>query len=209
MFYNNQGRDTMAIKLTDNEFIRSIKGTGVAARRQAEKDNAQEIVDKYGYFGGNRFLGFNSNGTEVWIKYKATDKSLDIYTTHDMYSVLHENGGKPAYGRIKLWINESPPKAIDERDVLEKPKEEFTHDALRSKRRSGLITEGTLLHLQTIIDENDKYEKPYRDVFRTIAWMVYTSTHETHNIPDTSWLEVAKIMGYESPAGYYFVGRMR
>lgn len=45
----------MAIKLHDNEFIRSIKGTGVAARRQSEKDNAQEIVDKYGYFGGKRF----------------------------------------------------------------------------------------------------------------------------------------------------------
>ena len=177
----------------------------VVEKRKALTSSAEELLDKYGYFGGKRFLGINSNGTPVWISYKATDKTIEVKLTHDLFSVMPENGGEYAAERVKLWINDST-------SDLKLPTYKDIADISKTNKKTGRVNKMTLLHLEKIINECEKYtragKKPPRDVYRLLAWNIYTGTFDSYTVPNTNWDYVAKIQGYESPEGYYFTGQV-
>lgn len=172
--------------------------------RQMKKDNAQELVDKYGYYGGKRFLGVNSNGTPVWVSFKATEETIEVKLTHDLFSVMPENGGQYAAQRDKYWLTEQNRSDLntytEEKEINQK------------NRRTGRVGYNTLLHLEKIIDECEKYtrrdKKPPRSVFRLLAWNIYPGTWENYSVPDTNWDEVANIFNYKDEEGYYFTGQI-
>lgn len=172
--------------------------------KQANIDNAQKLLDKYGYFGGKRLLGINENGTEVWISFKATDKTIEINCTHDMWSVMPENGGQYAAARASYFLT----KPISKNTTFE------YYDGERgSVRRHGVVSYNTLLHLEKIIDECERFtrnnQKPPRDIYRLLAWNIFNSTHsDSYTYPATNWDFCADIQGYTSPEGYYFTGQI-
>ena len=189
-----------------NAFIDNQDRAGkVAERRKTLTSAAEELLDKYGYFGGKRFLGINSNGKPVWISYKATDKTIEVKLTHDLFSVMPENGGEYAAERVKLWINDSTSdlKLATYKEIA---------DISKTNRKTGRVNKMTLLHLEKIINECEKYtragKKPPRDVYRLLAWNIYTGTFDSYTVPNTNWDYVAKIQGYKSPEGYYFTGQV-
>jgi hypothetical protein len=172
--------------------------------RQKNIENAQKLLDKYGYFGGKRLLGKNENGTEVWISFKATDKTIEIDCTHDMWSVMPENGGEYAAERASYFLT----KPISKETTFS------YYDGDRGNvRRHGMITKNTLLHLDRIIDECERFTRsnqtPPRDIYRLLAWNIFSSTHnDSYTYPATNWDFCADIQGYTSPEGYYFTGQI-
>lgn len=172
--------------------------------RQDNIDNAQKILDKYGYFGGKRLLGINENGKEVWISFKATDKTIEINCTHDMWSVMPENGGQYAAVRASYFLT----KPISKHTTFD------YYDGERGNvRRHGVVSYNTLLHLEKIIDECERFtrnnQKPPRDIYRLLAWNIFNSTHsDSYTYPGTNWDFCADIQGYTSPEGYYFTGQI-
>lgn len=174
--------------------------------KQAKIDNAQALLDKYGYFGGKRLLGKNSNGTEVWISFKATEDTIEVTTTHEIDSVLPENGGQLAAERVSWFLTKKN----------ERKMEFMYYDGDKGKlgnlRRHGLITKNTILHLSVIIDELRRFtvlnKKPPRDLYRLLAWNIFNSTFNDSSYPGTNWDYCADIQGYRSPEGYYFTGQI-
>ena len=176
--------------------------------KQYKQENATKLLDKYGYFGGKRLLGVNSRGTEVWISFKATSDTIEIDCTDDMYSILPENGGQLAAERISWWLTRRNDRKLS-----------FTYyngdksTLPTSNKRNGQVTENTLLHLQKIIDECERFtrnnQKPPRDIYRLLAWNIFNSTHsDSYTYPGTNWDFCADIQGYTSPEGYYFTGQI-
>ena len=175
-----------------------------AEREASRKTAAQEIVDKYGYWGGKRFLGKNANGTPVWISFKATEDTIEIKLTHDLFSVMPENGGEYASDRVKLWSTETNRSDLNTYTVVD--------NISKTNRRTGRVGYTTLLHLEKIINECESYtrkgKKPNRAVFRLLAWNIYPGTWDNHSVPNTNWDYVADIFKYTDPEGYYFTGQI-
>lgn len=190
------------------------------AFEQSKVDNAQKLIDKYGYYGGKRFLGINKNGTEVWIKFKCYADSIEIMVTNgdlfacepkykieedkDGYETKVNVGGEYANDRYQYFYTATPSGAHDTYDPAT-----LRVTQASKKIRSGRVTHTTLLSLQGIIDECEKWtsqgKKPPRSVYREIAWMVLPNTWGVGpSVPPTSWDYVADIQKYKDPKGYYW-----
>jgi len=190
------------------------------AKEQWKQDNAQKLLDKYGYFGGKRFLGTNKNGTEVWIKFKCTEDTIDIKVTNDdlfacepVYKVEEDIdgfevkvnvGGEYANARYQYFYTDSRYKDHETYDPADiKPSK------AGKKVRSGRVTHTTLLALQGIINECEKFtlagKKPPRSVYRQLAWTVLPGTWNCAiDIPQTSWTNLCDIQNYTDPKDYYW-----
>lgn len=172
--------------------------------KQEKIDNAQKLLDKYGFFGGKRLLGRNANGTEVWISFKATDETIEVSCTHDMWSVTPEKGGEYAAGRNSYFLTKPLSKDLEF---------DYYDGEMGNIRRHGLVSYNTLLHLEKIIDECERFtrrnEKPPRDIYRLLAWNIFNSTfNDSYSYPGTNWDYCADIQGYTTPEGYYFTGQI-
>ena len=172
--------------------------------KQEKINNAKKLLDKYGFFGGKRLLGVNAQGTEVWISFKATDETIEVDCTHDIWSVIPENGGQYAASRVSYFLTKPIKKDLTF---------EYYDGDQRGVRRHGLISYNTLLHLEKIIDECERFtrnnQKPPRDIYRLLAWDIFNSTfNDSYTYPATNWDFCADIQGYTSPEGYYFTGQI-
>lgn len=172
-------------------------------QQNMKKENAEKLLNRNGYFGGQRFLGINKNGREVWITFKAYEDRIEVKTTEDMFNVMPENGGEYSDSRVKLWINEDRPKELTTYVKI---------DHNTKKAKSGRVAETTLLHLDKIINELDTFttagKKPPRTLYRLLAWNIYSGTWGSANIPDTNWDDCADLQGYKDPEGYFFTGQI-
>lgn len=174
---------------------------------QDKRVNAQKILDKYGYFGGKRLLGRNANGTQVWISFKATDETIEVSCTHDMWSVTPEKGGEYAASRESYFLT----KPISKEQTFHYYDGDKANTG--NTRRHGLVSYNTLLHLEKIIDECERFtrnnQKPPRDIYRLLAWNIFNNTFEdSFTYPPTDWSYCATIQGYTSPEGYFFTGQI-
>ena len=172
--------------------------------KELKKNNAEKLIDKYGYYGGRRFLGKNENGTPVWISFKATENTIEVKLTHDLYSVMPENGGEYAAQRDKYWLTEQNRSDLPTYTELK--------EINQKNKRTGRVGYNTLLHLDKIIDECERFtranKKPPRSVFRLLAWNIYPGTWENYSVPNTNWDNCADILGYKDERGYYFTGQI-
>ena len=170
-------------------------------RKQEKLEGAQKISDKYGYFGGQKFLGINKNGKDIWITYKAYKDTIEIKSTDDIHSVLPENGGRLADQRVRIWATETRAKNYP------------TYvDLTAQGNKRGRVTKNAIAHLEKIMDELSKYtargNKPPRTLFRLIAWNIYSGTWDNSNTPNTNWDNMADLWNYKDPEGYYFTGQI-
>lgn len=208
------------VKLTKADDDWKIRFEKKRAFEQFKIDNAQKLIDKYGYYGGKRFLGINKNGTEVWIKFKCFADTIEISVTNDDlfacepkykveedkdgYEVKINVGGEYANDRYQYFYTDTRYRTHDTYD----PATQRVTEASK-KIRSGRVTHTTLLSLQGIINECDKFtykgKKPPRSVYRELAWMVLPGTWSAGpSLPQTSWDYCADIQKYTDPEGYYW-----
>ena len=190
------------------------------ALEQLKIDNAQKLVEKYGYYGGKRFLGINKNGTEVWIKFKCYEDTIEIMVTNgdlfacepqynieedaDGFETKVNVGGEYANDRYQYFYTDSNYRTHDTYDPATLKQTETS-----KKARNGRVTYTTLLSLQGIIDECEKFtfqgKKPPRSVYRELAWLVLPNTWNAGpSYPQTSWDYTADLQKYKDPVGYYW-----
>jgi hypothetical protein len=183
------------VLMTDTALVTKQK------RRQEKLEGAQKISDKYGYFGGQKYLGINKNGKDVWITYKATKDTIEVTSTHDIFSVLPENGGELADQRVRLWATATRGTGYPTyAEIVEK------------SNKRGRVTKNAILHIEKLIDELAKFtavgKKPPRTLFRLFAWNIYSGTWDIHNVPNCNWDDLANLWKYEDPESYYFTGQI-
>jgi hypothetical protein len=132
----------------------------------------------------------------VWITYKATKDTIEVTSTHDIFSVLPENGGELADQRVRLWSTATRGTGYPTyAEIVEKG----------AKR--GRVTKNAILHLEKIINELTKFtatgKKPPRTLFRLFAWNIYSGTWDMNSVPNCNWDDLANLWEYEDPESYY------
>lgn len=147
-------------------------------------------------YGGKRFLGWNANGTEVWISFVIDRETLDltINTTAKLSSLLDENS---TLADARVQVERGKQNRHDVEDLLK----------FNRRNQGGEVKESTIKYLMKIVDAIESRSNMFftnnkinKSGFRIVSNSVFSGSLNEET--GFRWTDVMEY--WDLPTGPYF-----